>query len=307
MSVSECRKCRVQCETTEELLKCCECNGLFHPGCTKIRTMSKFIKLSEQKKTSWKCDECNVESSSTSSSTRDTENLVLEAIKELNKKMDSHYEELKAKMDENSNSLQKLQESVDEVKKEHESLKKECKEIREQTCYVSDECHRLQQEVRELQQYTRRENLEIVGIPVTTGEDVYQIIEQVSKTLKVFYSRSEVSVAHRVPLPARSKSRHPSIIVRFVSRSSRETWLGAARTARPTRLTTKDINPNLPEGHVYINEHLSPYNKLLLSKGKALVKEGKLAFAWAREGKILIKKSKEDRAVRVWDIEDLKV
>lgn len=304
--MSECYKCKVMAGSDSELIKCCECNGLYHPACTKIRTMSKFEKMGDVKKTSWKCDECSVDSLSTSSGRPETQlegiSAVLAAIKETNNKIDKSHADLAAKLEANTTSLTKLHDTVEGIKQEQSQIKEDCKELWKEADFLRDESQMLRQEVRELQQYTRRENLEIAGVPFTRGEDVYEVVAAVAKCLKLKYLRSEVSVAHRVP----AKNKHPTIIVRFVSRSTREAWLAAVRVDKSKRISTKDINPTLDAGSVYINEHLSPFNKMLLSTGKSLVKEKKLAYAWARDGKVFIKKTPEGKSVRVRDAQDFK-
>lgn len=83
----------------------------------------------------------------------------------------------------------------------------------------------MQQEVLDLQQYTRRNNLEIVGVPTTPGEDIYALLKSLANYLHIKFAREEISVAHR--LPSRrprteeqpdDKRRDPTIIVSLISR-----------------------------------------------------------------------------------------
>ena len=62
-------------------------------------------------------------------------------------------------------------------------------------------------------------------MPQTEKEDVTQIILDLSKKLEVSLKKDDISIAHRLPQrqrPGRTRSssirRHPTIIVRFVSR-----------------------------------------------------------------------------------------
>jgi len=83
--------------------------------------------------------------------------------------------------------------------------------------------------IDELEQYDRRQNLEIQGVPETADEDVTQITMELVKSLDIELDAEDISIAHRLPKKQRfGKTRsstvdnkHPIIIVRFVSRMKR--------------------------------------------------------------------------------------
>lgn len=120
------------------------------------------------------------------------------------------------------------------------------------------------------------------------------------KTSLVLYS-VVISVAHRLPTP-RNKFL-PTIIVQFVSRSTRAEGLATAKL--------KLLQTNVPAAHlhlvpVFVNEHLTRNIKELLVGAKALVKSGRLALAWAKEGKVYKSKSVGSKAHRIfWGLREL--
>jgi len=260
--------------------------------------------MSQDKKKTWKCEECKLEETSVASSRQEADassNAVLAAIERLDSKMDARMKSLEDQLKLSNENFKKLQDAVDNVSADHENLKAECAELKTKTSRLEEETRGLRRDLHDMQQYSRRDNLEVAGVPQTNGEDVYQVLSAIAEALDVDFNRSDISVAHRVP--ARRRNCHPHIVVKFISRSAREVWLAAGRARR--RLSTADLGPGLPPGHVYVNEHLTPFNKMLLSRGKALVRDKRLAYAWAREGKVLIKKTPDSASVRVFDLEDL--
>ena len=64
-----------------------------------------------------------------------------------------------------------------------------------------------------LEQYGRRQNLEIVGIPVTSNENTNAIVQEIVELLQVTISSKDISTSHR--LHSKSKSNPPPIIVPF--------------------------------------------------------------------------------------------
>lgn len=50
---------------------------------------------------------------------------------------------------------------------------------------------------------------------------------------------------------------------------------------------------------LYINEHLSPENKVFLNKLKSKTKELGYAFTWCRDGKFFVRKSQGDKYIRI--------
>lgn len=303
-----CPSCAVTFTTTDFTIKCSVCYLCYHVACTKIRTESKLKSMGDAKDT-WKCDGCRNDLASNVSKSEPNNLAVLEAIRELSVKLDNNLLKtcaLETKLDQTNVTLTKLQESIDSLNRDNSAMKTEMEELRNNNDNLYGEIHDLRLEVCDLQQYSRRDNVEIVGIPVTGGEDVYLIVAAVAKALKVPYNRDLISVAHRVP---KSKSRerkgHPAIVVKFLSRTTRDTWMEASRNKEREKMKTTDVNPSLRQGDVFINEHLTVHNKMILYRAKMLVKDGKLKFAWVRDGKVLVKKEADSKAVRIRHLEGL--
>ena len=117
-------------------------------------------------------------------------------------------------------------EKISKISSINESLAKEIKSI---------ECRQFksEQQLDQLEQYGRRENLEIHGIPVMRNENTNQIIKAVAKSINVELNDSQISTSHRLIQPQSSSSNSqqqaknhvnrqpPPIIVRFNNRDKR--------------------------------------------------------------------------------------
>lgn len=79
----------------------------------------------------------------------------------------------------------------------------------------------------------------------------------------------DISIAHRLQQP-QDKAQPPNIVVQFVSRFKRDEWLIAARKKW---IQNTDLIKTYRPVPVFVNEHLTAENKVLLGKSKSLVKK----------------------------------
>ena len=78
--------------------------------------------------------------------------------------------------------------------------------------------------VDELEQYGRRQNLEIVGVPEKEDENTNAVVLEVAKMLDVDIMSSHISTFHRLPkktASSRNNSGSSPIVVCFTSRDIR--------------------------------------------------------------------------------------
>ncbi|KAG8289993.1 hypothetical protein J6590_092833 [Homalodisca vitripennis] len=80
-------------------------------------------------------------------------------------------------------------------------------------------------------------------------------------------------------------------------------WLTAARRMR--NLNASGIDPALNNSPVFINEHLTAHNKVILGRARRLQREKKISFAGFFNGKILVKVAEGAETERVTALTDL--
>lgn len=153
-------------------------------------------------------------------------------------------------------------------------------------------------EIIALKQYSRRNNIELKGVPLTAEEDVASIVLNVATCLKVELSGQDVDAAHRVPTKG---SGPPNIVVKFVAKQVRDSILKAAKK---NRLNAASLGFQGREP-VYVNAHLCPENKVLLGKSIQAKKEKNWKFAWFADDKVLMRKSENSKVVHVTCEDDL--
>lgn len=193
--------------------------------------------------------------------------------------------------------LKNLENVFSDVQKEHDKMTKVCAFLKEETHKLWSDFNEVAAQVKDLQQLTRVDNVEISGIPQEPAEDIYDILTKVCTSIGIDFNRGEISEAHRLP----SKQGPPYIIVRFTSRMFRDRWLSAARTRTGD---VQHIYPHQPSAPFYINQHLTSYKKGLLDMAKRLVSERVYKFAWAKDGRVYVRKSTNGKLIRIRTFED---
>lgn len=159
--------------------------------------------------------------------------LLNELKREISKEIQYVADRFECQIREVSNQLQSLEssqsflsdkyESVMEItqvtKKELKAVQNQSKETQERIKGIEGEVFNNMASLDDMQQYLRRDCLEITGIPVVPLDDPSNLVAEVCSVLNVNLEANDISIAHRLPATRNIKDR---IIVKFVKRSKRD-------------------------------------------------------------------------------------
>jgi len=158
---------------------------------------------------------------------------------------------------------------------------------------LMDKVQKLEDNLDEIEQYSRKDNLVISGIPSSYAEagstgsfensqsTIDKVIDICNNKLGLHVSNDEISSAHRLK-PKRGSTAAP-IIVRFSRSSSRDTVFHA-------RFQLKDFNHSSgAASRIYINEDLTDHNRKLFAQARTMMKNKQLQSVWTSGCRILIK------------------
>ncbi|KAI5636741.1 hypothetical protein NE865_10567 [Phthorimaea operculella] len=163
---------------------------------------------------------------------------------------------------------------------------------------------KLQYDLNDQQQRDRAFNLELTGIPERTREDLSGYYCNIVKHLQVQSTASDIVHITRIrpvkPVPGRPKA----IVVKLLSRSIRDSILAAVRAKKG--LMTSDIGISGEPKKVYVNEHLTPANKLLHKQTREKAVAAQYRYVWVRDGKIFARKNDTSATVRISNSVDLR-
>ncbi|KAH7967196.1 hypothetical protein HPB49_023469 [Dermacentor silvarum] len=94
----------------------------------------------------------------------------------------------------------------------------------------------------ELEQYSRLNNVEIKGVPVTQGEDCAAIVKRLGEAIQCPVRPSDVVTVHRVS----TKTEEKNIVVRFCCRDKKNDFVRKARKSTCQILFTLVAGPECP-------------------------------------------------------------
>ena len=158
----------------------------------------------------------------------------------------------------------------------------------------------LRDRVDELEQYSRRSNVEIQGVPEVAGENVSSLVDKIAAFLEVGVVTSDVDVVHRVPRFGKNQDPKP-IIVKFCRRSKRDGFLAAAIAKKKSLPAGSPSGFQIPgvSDRCFINDHLTAANKNLFAKTRNRARAAGYKYIWTRDCKIFVRKDDTSRAVRI--------
>lgn len=227
---------------------------------------------------------------------------VLSAIEELKKELMSEIVELKESTDFCSKSVDEFKNALKELKSfkaqlgqlntANEQLRTENKELR-------NSLENSMTRIEELEQYSRLKNLEIKGVPVSANENVQDVVKKISKTLSVTLETQDVDVCHRIPTKQLGQQH---ILVQFTTRQKRDAVLHAAKKKR---LNTEMIGIRGQASPIFVNEHLTLSNKVLLSETIKAKKGKNWKFVWTKNGKVYARKTENSRVIDIRSVSDI--
>lgn len=337
MPPTNCSKCHELVTLDGRYLTCASCARSYHLGksCAGV-SASTFKSMSEAKRGQWSCQLCrasvseSVEESLEADSQSDSPSFSAQ-LAEVNKKIDlllslkssvDSLVQLPAKVDEllslksavhtMEKSVNDVVKSVDFFSKQYDSLlkhvtandavikelKSEVGSLKSSLSVQSDEIQRLRSELNNSEQYSRRSNLEIHGLPCNPNEDLPSMLVDIAEKVGISEFRSsEVDAVHRLPS---SRGTIPVVLVRFRAVTTRDRWLSCR-----TSLGALARERKLPR--LFFNENLTQTNSELFWKARSKGKEKQYRYVWVRNANIYAKKTEGAPLVRVNCISDLEL
>ena len=163
----------------------------------------------------------------------------------------------------------------------------------------------LQESLDELEQYSRKNSVEIHGIPEDIGISTDEVVCKVAAAVGVQIEEDDIEISHRLH---RKKGIKP-IIAKFANHKDKAKLYKARVQLRNVTLST--VFPNYsatgPSGQrIFINENLTRYQNEMMKLAIEKRKDGKILSAWSLDGKIFIKTSPSGRPRQMFSIEDIK-
>ena len=228
-------------------------------------------------------------------------------ILECNNKLSSEMAELKNNFELQKRELNATKVLVEKTmnlnNKLNEDLALARKKIKEQAEEIT-ELYNLQDE---LEQYTRKNSIEICRIPESAYNSTEEAALKLSETLEVSMRPEDIEILHHLNRKGSEKGIRP-IIVKFVSHKVKTQFYKSR--AKLKHVHVSHVFPSClavtrTGGRIFINDSLTSSRREVVKKANQMRKDDLINSCWTLDGKIYIKTSPDGKPVRIYEEGDL--
>ena len=175
----------------------------------------------------------------------------------------------------------------------------------EQIRHLEDELMEQREKYNELEQYSRKNCINISGLPETPNEDLAAKMIQLGSKLGVTLSAADIDTTHRLGKPDRNRAR--TCIVKFVRFDKRQELYAARKKLRDNTVHSALRQLlNTTEDGVFITENLTRANQEVMFAARQLKRGGKLYAAWSDVGRMKVRTGRDAPTKIIRKIDDLR-
>lgn len=166
----------------------------------------------------------------------------------------------------------------------------------------------LQEQLNYQAQLQLRNEIEIVGIPEHSNENLCHIVLTTASKIGVSLSESDLDgvarPGRRSPKTTGDRKQPPRpVVVRFTRKVKRDEFIKAAKMRR--NLNSKDIDPNDSESKIYVNDRLTRENRQLFRDARTRAKQLDYKHCWTNGGIIFVRKREGSGPIQIRSHSDL--
>lgn len=208
-------------------------------------------------------------------------------VENKNSDLRNEIEVLKKHLQEKDNIIQSLRDDVDKIKNKISNT------------VTRDELESVERDVIDVQQYNRRNNVEISGLPEELT-DLQDTVINIGKAIGVQIKPDDIQAAHRLRKDRNHRGPR-KIIARFVNRKTAESLIRSSKQFKHRETVEK---AGLRET-IFINNSLSNYSKYLWGKAKSLKRKNLINKFWCYNGTVNVLINDHDDPIKIRHINDL--
>lgn len=221
-----------------------------------------------------------------------------------NKKISNEVLELKSTVQKQQSELATLKEALAKASKERASAEKELVAVTKRLDEQQEEISELYDLQDRLEQYTRKNSLEIHGIPEEAYTSTEEVILKLANALEVTVVPQNIEISHKL-----TTKRGKAIIAKFISHKVKTNLYRARAKLKNIKVsdlfTGSSYATSTRSEKIFLNENLTSYRRRIVNRANEKRKNGELLSVWSLDGTIFVKTSPEGRPVKISEIEDL--
>lgn len=297
-----CARCS---EDSMDVVQCSNCKKHFDFQCSGI-TEAGYRKLGADRQASWRCPNCKIGNIPAAKQDIGSPKPVTldDVMKEINnvKLTLAPLMDVMADIKVIKTDMNNLRSNVDQFTSKLNGLDERLKTVEK----AQDEVHQLKAHISKLEedlnnnnQWLRLNNVEIRGVPLKDKENLLEIVTKIGSKIQHPISKHNINFITRIPS---RENRVKPIVVSFLNRYLKEDFVAAARSLKS--LCPADISLE-GTGRIFVNDHLTVQNKVLLLKAKQLARDNEFEFVWVKNSKIFVRKNSQSSVIAIKNEKDL--
>ncbi|KAJ2937543.1 hypothetical protein O0L34_g19052 [Tuta absoluta] len=196
-----------------------------------------------------------------------------------------------------------IAEFADKVKKIEDRMTQLENAKKDQANALQIRLDKIENDMNEREQWSRMSNIEIKGIKPSTNENLFNVVIALGKHIQYPIQKAQINFVTRVP--TRDPQLTKPIIVCFNSRYVKEDFITAARSSMKTSPITPITLGLAGKEKIYVNDHLTPHFKTLLTKAKKTKEDKGFQYLWVKHCKIFLRKSDTSPIINIKSERDL--
>nr|XP_026497986.1 uncharacterized protein LOC113402084 [Vanessa tameamea] len=161
---------------------------------------------------------------------------------------------------------------------------------------------KIEMDINTKDQWARRSNIEICGIPEKKGENLLRLTEEIAVKAGFDLKPSDIDFVTRVASNSQVNKPKP-IVIRLQARYRKDDFLACLKKLK---LMCSDLGFAKNDSRIYFNDHLTKFNKMLLQRAKTLSKEQKYKYVWVKNCSIMVRKGDTSPVIHIANVNDLK-
>lgn len=262
---------------------------------------------SEQKLTPFENVTLRSKSRSTGSCGCLSADVIREIIREeLDRKFDTDIQNIHIKIDKLEESLAISNSERDIIKIEANSQKALIVQLQKENDDLRTTTYDLSNRLRQQEQLSRANNIEIQCVPEHSSENLYTTVQQLGSAIKCPLTDTDLQYCSRIAKLNSASSRPRSILVKFSSRRLRDTFLAGVIKHNKNNPGDKLNTSHLGYGGnkrtaVFVSEHLTLEAKALHAAARQKARQLNFRFVWVRDGKVFLRKTDTSTFILVKD------
>lgn len=295
-----------------------DCKLTFHMVCAGIST-KKYDEYISDSTAYWFCDVCKstrkkrisilIDGTSTKSPSAASSKTPTNATSDVRKNTNNSSKNDRVCLDDIYKLLQDLQKTVSAIQTDLSTHKDIIKQLTDQNISLRNEndelkhcVNNIESQIDDMKQRKILNNILICGVPTVDNENLGEVVNKIGNAIGYKVEPDDIINIHRKALPANSNSGlPPPIVVQFANSAAKSEMMAANKSKKLDSLIflAEHVHPKRP---IYLNEQLTRHKQFMFKEARQLKREGRIKYAWTRNGEIYVRKSEETPHVRFKNI-----